>query len=84
MRAGIKYVEAMSGTGDVIGVDAIVPPIPVRDVGQAVLNGALRVMEQLIGIVAANGVFRADLRGGPTDGTTGMLDDEAVLCRRSD
>jgi len=83
MRAGAKHFEAMSGTGDVIGVDTIVPPMPVRDIGHA-LNGALRVMEQLIGIVAANGVFRADLRGGPTDVTTGMLDDEAVLCLRSD
>jgi len=83
MRAGVKHFEAMSGTGDVIGADAIVPPMPVRDIGHAVLNGALRVMEQLIGIVAANGVFRADLRGAPKDVTTGMLEDEAVLCLRS-
>lgn len=84
MRAGVKHVEAMSRTGVVMGVDAIVPPMPVRDIGHAALNGALRVIEQLIGIVAANGVVRADLRGGPTYMTKGIFGEEVVLCLRSD
>ena len=77
MRAEVKHFEAVFGTGDVIGVDACSRYWPCH-------AGALRVMEQLIGIVAANGVFGADLRGRPTDVTTGMLDDEAMLCLRSD
>jgi hypothetical protein len=39
--------------------DAMVPPIPVRDAGDIMLSGALRMTEQLIGSVAANGGIRA-------------------------
>jgi hypothetical protein len=50
----------MCGTGEVMGVDdAIVPPIPVRDAGGIMLSGALRMIEQLVGSVAASGGIRA-------------------------
>jgi hypothetical protein len=74
----------MCGIGNITGVDAIVPPIPVRDIGDVMLNGALRVIEQPEGIVAANGVKRSGLHGGPIDTAKGMPDDEALLSLRSD
>ena len=45
-------------TGGFAGVDeAIVPPMPDREVGVAMLGGAFRVMEQPVGRAAANGAM---------------------------
>ena len=70
--------------GEETGVgDAIVPPIPGRDVGGASLSGALRVIEQHVGIKVTDDVFRAGLWGEPIAITKGMLGFDAALSLRS-
>jgi hypothetical protein len=59
---GSKPPISVRETGEKTGVeDAIVPPIPGRDVGGVIFSGALRVIEQLVGIMVADDVIRAGL-----------------------
>lgn len=75
-------MEASVGEmGDVRGVEeAIVPPKPVRDVGEETLSGAhLPVMEHVVGVITAVGAMSAGLCGEPIAMTKGMLLPDPVL-----
>jgi hypothetical protein len=81
---GSSPVASVRETGEDRGVEeAIVPPTPVREMGGVIFSGALRVIEQLVGITAADGVIRAGLYGEPIAMTKGTLESDAVLNLRS-
>jgi hypothetical protein len=82
LRVGVSGVDGASEAGEVMGVnDAIVPLIPVREVGDnTMLSGALRVIEQLVESIAVYGAMRAGLCGNSVSMTKSV--DEAVLSLR--
>ena len=81
---GSNAVVSIRERGEDKGVEeAIVPPTPVREIGSVIFNGALRVIEQLVGIMAADVVIRAGLCGEPMAMTKGTLELDVVLILRS-